>query len=294
MGGGGDEEIKITKTIQDINKSFKSNHFDFIITNPPFGSIVRQTERAYLKNYKLSLKECDWLDIKESKETYKDQQSTEILFIEQAHNFLKENGYLAIVIPDGILTNSSLQHIRDKIEEFYRIIAVISMPQSAFSPTGAGVKSSVLFLKKYSQEITDKIRSFKSNLQSNIKKDNDYKKKYEALEKQKKLEILELNKNYPSKEDRENEDYKNAKNQITQKYKTLYQDLQDPLRDDYIELKKAKFKEAGLDYDIFMALAEDIGYDATGKKTQTNELDYIGIELKNFIENIEGKNSNFL
>ena len=31
------------------NKGFKYNHFDFIITNPPFGSIIRQTEKAYLK-----------------------------------------------------------------------------------------------------------------------------------------------------------------------------------------------------------------------------------------------------
>ena len=26
------------------NKGFKYNHFDFIITNPPFGSAVKQTE----------------------------------------------------------------------------------------------------------------------------------------------------------------------------------------------------------------------------------------------------------
>ena len=39
------------------NRGFKYNHFDFIITNPPFGSIVRQTEKAYLKEYKLGKKE---------------------------------------------------------------------------------------------------------------------------------------------------------------------------------------------------------------------------------------------
>ena len=35
-----------------------------------------------------------------------------------------------------------------------------------------------------------------------------------------------------------------------------------------------------------MAIAEEIGYDATGKKTTVNELDFIGVELKKFIENI--------
>ena len=117
------------------NKDFKPNHFDFIITNPPFGSTIKQTEKAYLHQYNFGNTESSWLDLKPYRKG-KENQSTEVLFIEQAHRFLKDKGILAIVIPDGILTNSSLQTIRDGIEEMYRIIAVISMPQSAFSHTG--------------------------------------------------------------------------------------------------------------------------------------------------------------
>ena len=40
------------------------------------------------------------------------------------------------------------------------------------------------------------------------------------------------------------------------------------------------------DYPIFMAIAEDIGYDATGRETKNNELDEIGIELIKFIAHI--------
>ena len=87
------------------NQGFAYNRFDFIITNPPFGSIVRQTEQAYMHQYGYALKSVDWLNPK-SKETARDSQSTEILFIEQCHKFLTEGGYLAIVIPDGILTNT--------------------------------------------------------------------------------------------------------------------------------------------------------------------------------------------
>lgn len=36
-----------------------------------------------------------------------------------------------------------------------------------------------------------------------------------------------------------------------------------------------------------MAIAEDIGYDATGKPTNNNELDMIGKELTRFIEAIK-------
>jgi len=92
------------------------------------------------------------LSVKALREKVRDSQSTEVLFIEQCHRFLNENGYLAIVIPDGVLTNSSLQYVRDSIEEMYRIVAVVSMPQTAFSATGAGVKSSVLFLRKHKKK----------------------------------------------------------------------------------------------------------------------------------------------
>jgi type I restriction enzyme M protein len=151
------------------NKSFKYGSFDFIITNPPFGSAVKLTEQAYLKTYNLGNNEPGWLDVKNSGVKNRDSQSTEVLFIEQAYNFLNEGGYLAVVIPDGILTNSSLQYVRDQIEDWYRIVAVISMPQTAFSATGAGVKSSVLFLKKYSEAHTEDLKQRKLNIQNNLK-----------------------------------------------------------------------------------------------------------------------------
>ena len=130
------------------NTGFKNNSFDYIITNPPFGSSVKQVEKAYLHQYSLGNKDVSWLDVKNSAVKGRENQSTEVLFIEQCWNFLKEGGFLAIVVPDGVLTNSSLQYVRDNIEEWYRIVAVVSMPQTAFAHTGAGVKSSVLFLRK--------------------------------------------------------------------------------------------------------------------------------------------------
>ena len=129
------------------NHGFKYGRFDFIITNPPFGSTVKQTEKAYLHQYRLATRDVDWLNPK-SKAAERPGQDTEILFIEQCWHYLAEGGYLAIVIPDGILTNSSLQYVRDAIEEIFRIVAVVSLPQTAFTATGAGVKSSILFLRK--------------------------------------------------------------------------------------------------------------------------------------------------
>lgn len=270
------------------NTNFKESNFDFIITNPPFGSIVKQTERAYLHQYNFGMKEINWLDIKDKEKGIRENQSTEVLFIEQAHRFLKENGFLAIVIPDGILTNSSLQYVRDAIEEMYRIVAVVSMPQTAFSHTGAGVKSSVLFLRKHPQEVSDKIKALKLSLQSSIKVELNYITKMSELDSAKKQEIKDLNRRYPTKQDKENKDYKAEKEKLSQKYKEQVEALQSPLIESYQNQKSELFNRAGLDYDIFMAIAENIGYDATGKPTGINELDAISIELKQFINNIAG------
>lgn len=283
------EEQKVLKerlnklAIDKQNNNFKPNHFDFIITNPPFGSTIRQTEKAYLHQYHFGNKEPSWLDLKPYRKG-RENQSTEVLFIEQAHKLLKEKGILAIVIPDGILTNSSLQYVRDSLEELYRIVAVISMPQIAFFHIGAGVKSSVLFLQKYSPEHTQKIKDFKEKLQDKLKNSQEYEKKYYEFEAQKTQEIKELNAHYPNKIDKENDDYKEKKAIISTKYRDKIETLQGQMIELYQNEKTKLFEINGLDYEIFMAIAENIGYDATGKQTDINELDAIAKELQQFIE----------
>jgi type I restriction enzyme M protein len=73
------------------NQGFKRDHFDFIITNPPFGSTVKQTEKAYLHQYSLATRQVDWLNPK-SKAADRPGKDTEILFIEQCSNYLAEGG----------------------------------------------------------------------------------------------------------------------------------------------------------------------------------------------------------
>ncbi len=278
----GDEISKKTN-----NHGFAYNRFDFIITNPPFGSTVKQTEQAYMHQYGFAMKEVNWLDPK-GKATPRDNQSTEILFIEQCHNYLKEGGYLAIVIPDGVLTNSSLQYVRDGIEEKYRIVAVVSMPQTAFQSTGAGVKSSVLFLKKHTKEMTGRIQNQKIGLQDEIKKRNSYLDELKKIENEKKQQLKELRgfENTTGLEGKDLEKtqvYKDWKKAVTSTYQEKVSELREKLSDQYSDEKQTILD----DYTIFMAIAKDIGYDATGKPTKKNELDEIGIELTRFIEAIE-------
>lgn len=128
-----------------INSQFKKGNFDIILTNPPFGAKVLINEKKYLKDYQLGLNN--------GKE--RAAQSTEVLFIERCFEYLKEGGRMAIVLPDGILTNATLQYVRDFIMNNFKINAIVSIPQTAFSHYGAGVKCSLLFLTKSTKNKED-------------------------------------------------------------------------------------------------------------------------------------------
>ena len=52
------------------------------------------------------------------------------------------------MLPDGVLTNSSSQYVRDFILEKFQLLAVVSLPQHAFAHFGAGVKASIIFVRK--------------------------------------------------------------------------------------------------------------------------------------------------
>ena len=278
-----------TLQIKTNNHGFAYGTFDFIITNPPFGSTIRQSEQAYLKTYQLGKKEEDWLAVKAVPESTRDGQSTEVLFIEQDYKFLKEGGYLAIVLPDGILTNSSMQYVRTQIEDWFRIVAVVSMPQTAFAANGAGVKSSVLFLKKWDKAHTKILIDTKKNIEARLLKDNNYVSQRQTWD----LEIKEKQRNKANEikgklritatAAKQTEEYKTWNSELLAEYAIKIDDLKTHLQEEFQRKKQSELP----DYPIFMAIAEEIGYDATGKKTAVNELDIIGKELQKFINSLD-------
>jgi len=129
------DSLRDFSEINDLHPKFGKDKFDIILTNPPFGATVKSTEKNYLDHYELG--------------KGKKNQKTEILFIERCVNFVKpKTGRIAIVLPDGILSNSSLQYVRDYIMDKCQIEAIVSLPQFAFAHFGAGVKSSLVFLRR--------------------------------------------------------------------------------------------------------------------------------------------------
>lgn len=135
----GFDALEDVSKMTEKNRGFEKNRFDVIVTNPPFGANVKRSEHPYLEKFALG----------QNGKKSRDNQKTEILFIERCIDFLKPGtGQMAIVLPDGILTNSSLQYVRDFIMERAQILAVVSLPQFAFAHFGAGVKSSIVFVRR--------------------------------------------------------------------------------------------------------------------------------------------------
>lgn len=110
--------------------------FDVILTNPPFGSNV--VDQNILSNYNLSVG--------------RKRQITEVLFLDRCLGLLKEGGILGIVVPDGLLSNTSVEYVRKYLDENAIWKAIISLPQETFAPYGSVVKASLLFLQKKDKE----------------------------------------------------------------------------------------------------------------------------------------------
>ncbi|MEM7029688.1 MAG: N-6 DNA methylase [Chloroflexota bacterium] len=116
-----------------------------ILTNPPFGSKV--TNKQTLED----LTSRDGVTRKNGKTVRSIPQ--EVAFVNRCLEFLTPGGKLGIVLPDGVLANSSMQYVRDWILRWAKLKAIVSLPQETFSPYGAGVKTSVVFLEKRTQPL---------------------------------------------------------------------------------------------------------------------------------------------
>jgi len=119
-------------TIITRNKPLVTQKYDVVLTNPPFGSKINDPK---------ILSDARFKEMSRTK-------LTEVLFLALCINLLKPYGRLGIVLPDGILTNSSLKFVRDYIKKETIVKAVVSLPQETFMPYGSGVKTSLLFLEK--------------------------------------------------------------------------------------------------------------------------------------------------
>ncbi len=169
------------------NTGLKQGTFDAILTNPPFSktgvsktfkkgkTTVENPEGVeIIERYSEGIDEDGMLkndpeqkylclgSKPDSRGKWKQVNSVDpaVLFIDRNLQLLKAGGLLMIVVPDGILSNSGDKYVREYIMgkknpvtgEFEGgkaiLKAVISLPQETFGLSGAGAKTSLLYLKK--------------------------------------------------------------------------------------------------------------------------------------------------
>jgi type I restriction enzyme M protein len=131
-----------------VKDAIQNNSFDYILTNPPFGSKIPIDQKNILKHYQLG---HTWKNAEGNHWSMQNnlvkQQPPQILFIERCVQLLKDGGKLGIVLPEGIFGNPTDRYIWEFLETNGKILGIISLDQTTFLPYTCN-KTSILFFQK--------------------------------------------------------------------------------------------------------------------------------------------------
>ncbi len=291
-------ETSSTDTL--YNEKEINGKFDVAISNPPFSvSLDTQTQREVKNAF-----------------VFGDKKNSENLFIERYYQLLKEGGRLAVVLPESVFDTTENKYIRLFIFKYFNVKAVVSLPQITFEPF-TSTKTSLLFAQKktkkqieawngvwdkYGKEwsllktrVTDYVKYFVNNDKLNKKWAKDV---VEDIENKNDKNILINTKRF-LKDYLTLEDNTLAPKELLTKYANEIDNISKFDKDTQIfgfynawwvfgEVAKE------LDYDIFMAEAENVGYKRTkrGENPMPNDLYDIeyaptNLDTKTIIEGYE-------
>ena len=322
MHGDGHGGVHHHDGLLNVNGIF-DGRFDVILTNPPFGSRVEKSLRVgemdipsddKIKKFKAKYTDFDYEKtvVKPLQQWASDRKSiidlfevgkmsglTEVLFIERCLRLLKPGGRMGILLPEGVLNNSALQKVREYVEGKAKIINITSIPQDVFIASGATVKPSLVFLKKFNNKeakqwhdievnakdkavikykpLIEKERAEVENAKKNYEKLNEDFKRFNKTKGIKKGNMIVNSEGYKEIKDllqKAKDLVKEEEKKFKAKEKQLLEQMEDEIR---TELKE-KF-----DYEIPVVEVEKAGITSTGAKTD-NELIDVAIEYRKFQE----------
>lgn len=278
MHGDGHGGVHHNDGLLNINGIFEER-FDVILTNPPFGSRVAKDlkltqedsliDKPHYKNWEAKYENYERignerkLEIEENKaivdkfEVSKFSTLTEVMFIERCLKLLRKGGRMGIVLPEGVLNNGDLQKVRQYFESKAKIILITSIPQDVFIASGATVKPSIVFLKRFTE--SEEQEYLTAKIQATTEVEQKYaqrKAKLQAIldKKADKLPPKATNEQ-KTKQNRLKDELKQAKKQAKNELKQLEIQIEDEIR----QAIKTKF-----DYQIPLAEVEKAGIDSTG------------------------------
>ena len=255
---------------KEVNKQF-----DIIITNPPFGVELDNDTKKNVKNEFI----------------FGEKKNSENLFIERWYQLLRENGRVGAVLPESVFDTTENKYIRLFIYKYFKVKAVVSLPQLTFQPF-TGTKTSLLFAQKKTKAEIEKWNEFWAKYSTewnNLKtrcenflavyldeKERSKLPSIKNLTEQEEKEILvKMLKNHIEPNDNE----LSAK-ELTTKYQEELKELCKYDKDTTDTFGFVNtwwvFGEVAkeLDYEVFMAEVENIGYKRSkrGERLRPNEL----------------------
>jgi type I restriction enzyme M protein len=252
-----------------------NGQFDCIITNPPFSVNLDNDTKKNVKNEFL----------------FGDKKNSENLFIERWYQLLKPNGRLGAVLPESVFDTTENKYIRLFIYKYFKVKAVVSLPQLTFQPF-TSTKTSLLFAQKKTKaeiEEWNNLWSKYSNEWSKLKTrcENLIKVYLHGKDRKKLPSVKDLNKKQENyllvrmlKNYIEEVDKKLSSQELVEKYEDELKDLckYDKETKDVFGFVNTwwVFGEVAkdLNYKIFMSEVENVGYKRTkrGEKPMPNEL----------------------
>lgn len=122
--------------------------FDYVFTNPPFGAKIPVDNEDVLLSFDLGhtwkRSGAGWV-----KGAVQKKVAPEILFIEACYRFLKPDGVMALVLPNGILGNpgEQMEFVRWWMLRHMELLASVDLPAEAFLPQ-VSVQASCVFLRR--------------------------------------------------------------------------------------------------------------------------------------------------
>lgn len=124
--------------------------FDLVATNPPFSAKYgRVTEPKLLRRFELG--------------AGRNSEATEVLFLELCVRALRENGVLAVVLPEGIFANLPQKRVREWLIRHVTPIAIVSLSRSFFA-----AKSCVLIARRKPASLGEHVLLFHAETDSDL------------------------------------------------------------------------------------------------------------------------------
>jgi type I restriction enzyme M protein len=146
-GVGSDEEgFRLPIRVEDSLRSKPSEHFDMVLTNPPFGrksslTISKKSGNGHNGNGEREA------NIVERDDFWASTSNKQLNFVQHVHSLLKVHGHAAVIVPDNVLFEGGAgETIRRKLLDACDVHTLLRLPTGIFY--AQGVKANVLFFDK--------------------------------------------------------------------------------------------------------------------------------------------------